>query len=135
MTRDPQWHYFLLVIVISPVAYFSTSAILAGFMFHLGGSQGALSRDLILLLQRDSVYLIPLNFHAPLIFAHLACAKIRGGNFAQDRCAKFIGSRYYVSKYRQKSKLLSKKGCAKIKGTEKSAGARKLKARKLEARK
>ena len=80
-------------------------------------------------------YLIPLNFRAPLIFAHLACAKIRGGNFAQDRCAKFIGSRYYVSKYRQKSKLLSKKGCAKIKGTEKSAGARKLKARKLEARK
>ena len=81
------------------------------------------------------IYLIPLNFRAPLIFAHLACAKIRGGNFAQDRCAKFIGSRYYVSKYRQKSKLLSKKGCAKIKGTEKSAGARKLKARKLEARK
>ena len=80
-------------------------------------------------------FLIPLNFRAPLIFAHLACAKIRGGNFAQDRCAKFIGSRYYVSKYRQKSKLLSKKGCAKIKGTEKSAGARKLKARKLEARK
>ena len=82
-----------------------------------------------------SYYLIPLNFRAPLIFAHLACAKIRGGNFAQDRCAKFIGSRYYVSKYRQKSKLLSKKGCVKIKGTKKSAGARKSKARKLEARK
>ena len=29
-------------------------------------------------------YLIPLNFRAPLIFAHLGRAKIKGGKFAQQ---------------------------------------------------
>ena len=56
------------------------------------------------------IYLIPFNFRAPSVFAHLPCAKIRGSNFVQDRCAKFNGSWYYVANYRQNSKLFSKKG-------------------------
>ena len=41
----------------------------------------------------DVAYLIPLNFRAPLIFAHLARAKIRGSKFAQEGCAKIKGAR------------------------------------------
>ena len=33
-------------------------------------------------------YLIPIKNRAPLIFTHLACAKIRGSKFAQYECAK-----------------------------------------------
>ena len=39
------------------------------------------------------VYLIPIKIRAPLIFAHLACAKIKGSKFAQYECAKIKGRR------------------------------------------
>ena len=38
-------------------------------------------------------YLIPIKIRAPLIFAHLACAKIKGSKFAQYECAKIKGKR------------------------------------------
>ena len=38
-------------------------------------------------------YLIPIKIRAPLIFAHLDCAKIKGSKFAQYECAKIKGRR------------------------------------------
>ena len=38
-------------------------------------------------------YLIPLNFRAPLIFAHQGRAKIEGGKFAHQGCAEIRGAR------------------------------------------
>ena len=32
---------------------------------------------------QGSVYLIPIEIHTPLIFAHLACAEIKGSKFLQ----------------------------------------------------
>ena len=54
-------------------------------------------------------YLIPLNFRAPLIFAHQGRAKIKGGKFAHQGCAKIRGARMIFL------------------GARKSKGARKLK--------
>ena len=42
-------------------------------------------------------YLIPIEIRAPLIFAHLACAKIKGSKFAQYKCAKIKGRRKNVT--------------------------------------
>ena len=39
------------------------------------------------------IYLIPIKIHAPLIFVHLACAKIKGSKFAQYKSAKIKGRR------------------------------------------
>ena len=39
------------------------------------------------------IYLIPIKIRAPLIFAHLACAKIKGSKFAQYKCAIIKGRR------------------------------------------
>ena len=36
-------------------------------------------------------YLIPIKMRAPLIFVHLACAKIKGSKFARYECAKLKG--------------------------------------------
>ena len=41
----------------------------------------------------DLVYLISIKICAPLIFAHLACTKIKGSKFAQYECAKIKGRR------------------------------------------
>ena len=41
----------------------------------------------------DTLYFIPIEIRAPLIFAHLACAKIKGSKFAQCECAKIKGGR------------------------------------------
>ena len=41
------------------------------------------------------LYLIPLNFRAPLIFAHLGRAKIKGGKFAHQGCVKIRGARMF----------------------------------------
>ena len=38
------------------------------------------------------IYLIPIRIGAPLIFAHLACTKIKGSKFAQYESAKFKGA-------------------------------------------
>jgi len=38
-------------------------------------------------------YLIPIKIRAPLIFAHLACAKCKGSKFAQYESAKIKGKR------------------------------------------
>ena len=38
-------------------------------------------------------YLTPINFRVPLIFAHFSRAKIRGGKFAHEGCAKIKGAR------------------------------------------
>ena len=43
-------------------------------------------------MQHWNKYLIPIKIHAPLIFAHLACAEIKG-SFAQYECAKIKGRR------------------------------------------
>ena len=42
---------------------------------------------------KESRYLIPLNFRAPLIFAHQGRAKIKGGKFAHQGYAKIRGAR------------------------------------------
>ena len=39
------------------------------------------------------VYLTPINFRAPLIFAHLGRAKIKGTIFAHIGCANIKGER------------------------------------------
>ena len=41
----------------------------------------------------DVAYLIPLNFRAPLIFAHPGRAKIKVSKFAHQGCAKIRGAR------------------------------------------
>ena len=40
-----------------------------------------------------STYLIPIKICAPLIFAHLACTKIKGSKFALCKYAKVKGRR------------------------------------------
>ena len=61
----------------------------------------------------DSVYLVPSDFGAPLIFAHFACAKIRGSRFAQQGCAKIKGERKAFQ------------GARKLKGARISKGVKK----------
>ena len=39
------------------------------------------------------IYLIPIKIRSPLIFEHLACAKVKGSKFAQYECAKNKGRR------------------------------------------
>ena len=41
----------------------------------------------------DWSYLIPIKIRAPLIFAHLACAKMKGSKVTQYECAKIKGRR------------------------------------------
>ena len=36
-------------------------------------------------------YLLPIRICASLIFAHLACAKVKGSNFVQYESAKILG--------------------------------------------
>ena len=43
------------------------------------------------MLWSAKVYLIPIKIRAPLIYAHLACPKIKGSKFAQYECAKIKG--------------------------------------------
>ena len=43
--------------------------------------------------ENEIAYLIPIKIRAPLTFAHLACAKIKGSKFAQYECAKIKGRR------------------------------------------
>ena len=38
-------------------------------------------------------YLFPIKIRTPLIFAHIACAKIKGSKFAQYECTKIKGRR------------------------------------------
>ena len=47
-------------------------------------SKNALIRNFVL----ENQYLIPIKIRATLIFAHLACAKIKGSKFVQYECAK-----------------------------------------------
>ena len=54
--------------------------------------------------------LIPLNFRAPLIFAHQARAKIKGRKFAQSGGAKIKGARKVFG------------GARKLKGARKTKG-------------
>ena len=61
-----------------------------------------------------------LNFRAPLIFAHLARAKIRGRNFRAPRCAKIKGVAYKYRKYD-----------GNVSFNKKNGGARKLKGAKI----
>ena len=42
-------------------------------------------------------YLIPIKMRAPLIFAHLACAKMKGSKFAQYKSSKIKGRRKYAT--------------------------------------
>ena len=51
--------------------------------------QRNLIKNFILLLK----YLISIKIRAPLIFAHLACAKIKGSKFAHHECEKIKGRR------------------------------------------
>ena len=46
-----------------------------------------------MVLTYDCYYLIPIKCRAPLIFAHLACAKIKGSKLAQYEYAKIKGRR------------------------------------------
>ena len=55
-------------------------------------------------------YLIPLNFRAPLIFAHQGRAKIKGSKFAHQGCAKIRGARKVFL------------GARKLKGAQKLEG-------------
>ena len=41
----------------------------------------------------EKTYLIPIRIYTPLIFAHLACANIKGGKFAKYDSAKIKGRR------------------------------------------
>ena len=52
-------------------------------------SKNALIRNFVL----ENQYLIPIKIRATLIFAYLACAKIKGSKFAQYECAKIEGRR------------------------------------------
>ena len=56
------------------------------------------SREIKIIL----TYLIPIKIRAPLIFAHLACANIKGSKFAQYECANIKG--------RKKMPRMNKKG-------------------------
>ena len=40
----------------------------------------------------DRIYLIPIKIRAPLIFAHLACPKIKGSKLAKYESAKIKGN-------------------------------------------
>ena len=60
-------------------------------------------------------YLIPIQIRAPLIFAHLACAKIKGSKSAQYESANIKGRRKNATNERKNGKFIAKKGCAKIK--------------------
>ena len=62
------------------------------------------------------IYLIPIKIRAPLIFAHLACAKIKGSKFAQYKSSKIKGRRKYATNEWQTDKCIVKQGYAKIKG-------------------
>ena len=50
-------------------------------------------------------YLTPINFRAPLVFAHSRCAKIKGGNSAHKPRAKIKGARKIIFYNMQKHKL------------------------------
>ena len=41
----------------------------------------------------NNIYLIPIKIRAPLIFAHLAGAKVKGSKFAQYKCAEIKARR------------------------------------------
>ena len=47
-------------------------------------------------------YLIPIKIWAPLIFAHLACAKIKGSKYAQCESAKNKGRRKNATKMKKR---------------------------------
>ena len=53
-------------------------------------------KELVCIVQnglKNDKYLLPIKIRAPLIFAHLACTKIKGSKFAQYKCAKIKGRR------------------------------------------
>ena len=78
------------------------------------------------------MYLIPINIRAPLIFAHLACAKIKESKFAQYQNAKIKGGKCH--EWMKKRQIYSKISLREYLRGAKSEGALKLEARRLKGR-
>ena len=60
-----------------------------------------------MILTYDCYYLIPIKYRAQLIFAHLACAKIKGSKFAQYEYAK-IREKKKCQEWMKKRQIYSK---------------------------
>ena len=84
-------------------------------------------------VQSYAKYFIPIKIRAPLIFAHLVCAKIKGSKFAQYESAKIKG-RSKSARINEKRQLYSKIRVCENEMGAKSEGARKLEARKSKGR-
>ena len=67
------------------------------------------------ILKKFSKYLIPIKICSPLIFAYLACAKIKGSKLAQNKRAKIKGRRKKAKNEWTTCNFEVKEGYSKIK--------------------